>query len=59
MIGVPQPNPRDCIVASLNEQLDQFFGGGGKAQQIPNGVTGDPKLASTPRLDKSDPRRPH
>ncbi|CAH0319500.1 hypothetical protein SRABI89_05233 [Pseudomonas koreensis] len=52
MIGVPQPNPRDCIVAALNEQLDQFFGAGGKAQQIPSGITGDPKLASTPHHDR-------
>lgn len=52
MIGVPQPNPRDSIVASLNEQLDQFFGAGGKAQQIPSGVSGDPKLASTPHHDR-------
>ncbi|WP_236189344.1 hypothetical protein [Pseudomonas pharyngis] len=52
MIGVPQPNPRDCIVANLNEQLDQFFGSGGKAQQIPTGVSGDPKLASTPHHDR-------
>ncbi|PKA72575.1 hypothetical protein ATI02_5646 [Pseudomonas baetica] len=52
MIGLPQPNPRDCIVANLNEQLDQFFSGGGKAQQIPIGFSGDPKLASTPHHDR-------
>lgn len=29
MIGVPMPNPRDSIIANLNQQLDQFFGAGG------------------------------
>lgn len=46
------PNPRDQLRDNLNQQLDQFFGSGGKAQQIPSGVTGDPKLASTPHHDR-------
>ncbi|WP_447759276.1 hypothetical protein [Pseudomonas moraviensis] len=46
------PNPRDQLLDNLNQQLDQFFGSGGKAQQIPSGVTGDPKLASTPHHDR-------
>jgi hypothetical protein len=52
MIGVPMPHPRDCIVAKLNEQIEQFFGAGNTAQQIPSGVSGDPKLASTPHHDR-------
>jgi ActR/RegA family two-component response regulator len=32
--------------------MDAFFGAGGKAQQIPIGVSGDPKLASTPHHDR-------
>jgi ActR/RegA family two-component response regulator len=46
------PNPRDQLLDNLNQQLDQFFSSGGKAQQIPSGVTGDPKLASTPHHDR-------
>lgn len=46
------PNPRDQLLDNLNQQLDQFFGSGGKAQQIPSRVTGDPKLASTPHHDR-------
>lgn len=46
------PNPRDQLLDNLNQQLDLFFGSGGKAQQIPSGVTGDPKLASTPHQDR-------
>lgn len=26
------PNPKNAITAHLNQQLDQFFGAGGKAQ---------------------------
>ncbi|MCF5701381.1 hypothetical protein GIV24_07590 [Pseudomonas syringae] len=52
MIGAPMPNPRDQLLDNLNQQLDQFFSSGGKAQQIPSGVTGDPKLASTPHHDR-------
>jgi ActR/RegA family two-component response regulator len=46
------PNPRDQLLDNLNQQLDHFFGSGGKAQQIPSGVTGDPRLASTPHHDR-------
>lgn len=41
MIGVPMSNPRDTIVADLNRQMDAFFGGGGTAQQIAQGVSGE------------------
>lgn len=41
MIGHPQPNPRDAIVAELGRQMDDFFGSGGSAQQIAKGVTGE------------------
>ena len=34
MIGVPMPNPRDSIIADLNQKLDQFFGAG-KTVQVP------------------------
>lgn len=40
------------MLDNLNQQLDQFFGSGCMAQQIPSGVTGDPKLASTPHHDR-------
>lgn len=40
------------MLDNLNQQLDHFFRSGGKAQQIPSGVTGDPKLASTPHHDR-------
>ncbi|MGR4042871.1 hypothetical protein FW796_26125 [Pseudomonas sp. 910_21] len=38
MIGVPMPDPRDSMIANLNEQLDAFFGAGKSVQVIPNGV---------------------
>ena len=40
MIGVPMPNPRDSLIANLNQQLDQFFGAGKTVQEIAPGVTG-------------------
>ncbi|CEL28674.1 hypothetical protein [Pseudomonas fluorescens] len=52
MIGVPMPNPRDTIIENLNQQMDQFFGAGKTVEEIPAGVTGDPKLASTPHHDR-------
>lgn len=41
MIGVPMANPRDAIIANLNQQLDQFFGAGKTAQVIPSGVSAE------------------
>ena len=41
MIGQPMPNPRDSIIANLNQQLDQFFGAGRSVQEIAAGVTGE------------------
>jgi predicted polyphosphate/ATP-dependent NAD kinase len=41
MIGAPMPNPRDSIIANLNQQLDQFFGAGRTVQEIAAGVTGE------------------
>ncbi len=40
MIGVPMPNPRDSIIANLNQQLEQYFGAGKPVQEIAPGVTG-------------------
>lgn len=53
MIGVPMPNPRDSIIANLNQQMDQFFGAGGKVQEIPRGVSADaPFLGTTSHHDR-------
>jgi hypothetical protein len=41
MIGAPMPNPRDSIIANLNQQLDQFFGAGRTVQEIAAGVSGE------------------
>ncbi|SDS43514.1 hypothetical protein [Pseudomonas prosekii] len=41
MIGVPIVNPRDSIIANLNQQLDQYFGAGHAVQEIPSGVSGE------------------
>jgi len=41
MIGQPMPNPRDSIIANLNQQLDHFFGTGKTVQQIAPGVSGE------------------
>jgi hypothetical protein len=41
MIGVPMPNPRDSIIANLNQQMDQYFGAGRSVQEIAAGVTGE------------------
>jgi hypothetical protein len=35
------PNPRDSIIANLNQQMDQFFGAGRKVQEVAAGVTGE------------------
>ena len=44
MIGVPMPNPRDSIIADLNQKLEQFFGAGKSAQQIARGVSAEGPL---------------
>ena len=41
MIGVPMPNPRDSIIANLNQKLDQFFGAGKTVQEIDSGVSAE------------------
>lgn len=47
MIGVPMPNPRDSIIANLNQQLDQFFGAGKTVQQIASGVSAEGPLTGS------------
>lgn len=44
MIGVPMPNPRDSILANLNQQLDQYFGTGKAVQEVAPGVSGEREL---------------
>jgi len=44
MIGVPMPNPRDSILANLNQQLGQYFGAGKSVQEIAPGVSGEREL---------------
>jgi hypothetical protein len=41
MIGVPVPNPRDSIIANLNQQLEQYFGAGKPVQEVAPGVSGE------------------
>lgn len=41
MISVPMPNPRDSIIANLNQQMDQYFGAGRSVQEIAPGVSGE------------------
>ncbi len=41
MIGVPMPNPRDSIIANLNQQLDQYFGQGRAVEEVAAGVSGE------------------
>ncbi|WP_256357125.1 hypothetical protein [Pseudomonas sp. PDM26] len=38
------PNPRDSILANLNQQLDQLFGAGKSVQEIDPGVSGEREL---------------
>ncbi|WP_223519673.1 hypothetical protein [Pseudomonas sp. GL-B-19] len=40
MIGVPMPNPRDSVIANLNQQMDKFFGAGRTVQEVAQGVSG-------------------
>lgn len=40
MIDSPMPNPRDSIIANLNQQLDKYFSAGKAVQEIAPGVTG-------------------
>lgn len=41
MIGVPMPNPRDSIIANLNQQLDQYFDQGRAVEEVAAGVSGE------------------
>ncbi|MEO8645655.1 hypothetical protein [Pseudomonas sp.] len=45
MIGVPQHNPRDTIISTLNQQLDHFFGAGKTVQEIAPGVSGEVSIS--------------
>lgn len=47
MIGVPLPNPKDLIIAELNQQLDHFFGAGKTVQHIANGVSAEGPLSGS------------
>jgi len=38
------PNPRNSILANLNQQLDQFFDAGKSVQEIDPGVSGEREL---------------
>ena len=35
------PNPRDSIIANLNQQLEQYFGAGKPVQEVAPGVSGE------------------
>jgi hypothetical protein len=35
------PNPRDSIIANLNQQLEHYLGAGRRVQEIPAGVSGE------------------
>lgn len=35
------PNPRDSMIANLNQQLDHYFGAGKQVQEVAAGVTGE------------------
>lgn len=39
------PNPRDSIVANLNQQMERFFGAGKTVQEIAQGVSGESSLS--------------
>jgi len=41
MIGQPMPNPRDSILADLNQKLEHYFGAGRSVQEIAPGVSGE------------------
>jgi hypothetical protein len=39
------PNPRDSIIANLNQQLDQFFGAGKTVQEIASDISGETSMS--------------
>ncbi|MEF9673983.1 hypothetical protein QNM99_24975 [Pseudomonas sp. PCH446] len=48
MIGVPMADPRIEEIAGIRRQIDQFFGTGGKVQEIPRGASAHaPHLGTT------------
>lgn len=59
MIGQPMPNPRDSIIANLNQQLDHFFGAGKTVQKIAPGVSGEKEAmfgtshSNKPRIERN------
>jgi hypothetical protein len=47
------PDPRDLIIANLNQQMDQFFATGKTVEQIASGVSADaPFLGTTSHHDR-------
>ena len=40
------PDPRDAIITNLNQQMEAFFGAGGKVHQIEPGVSAEVPGAS-------------
>lgn len=39
------PNPRDSIIANLNQQMEHYFGAGKTVQEIAPGVSGESSLS--------------
>lgn len=52
MIGVPMADPRDAILADLNQKLDHFFGAGGKVQEIDSGVSAEVSMFGSSHTNK-------
>lgn len=47
------PDPRDSIIANLNQQMDHFFATGKKVEHIARGVSADaPFLGTTSHHDR-------
>lgn len=47
MIGEPMPNPKDSIIANLNQQLEAYFGAGKTVQQVASGVSAEAPFFGT------------
>ena len=52
MIGVPMPDPRDEIIQSLNQKMDQFFGAGKTVQDIASGVSAEVSMFGSSHSNK-------
>ena len=57
-VGVPMPDPRDQIIATLGAQIERYLATGKRVQDIPSGLSANsPHLGTSTHAEKLRARR--